>query len=89
MTPKVVIAAAGGLLLALASGAAAGGTWAEVDNAPGDASFHSLLIDPQSYPGTVALNGATFIVPAPGTGTLVLVGVIGLVRRNRRHRVHT
>lgn len=242
MTPMVAIACGGGLLLALTSVAAAGGTWVEVDDAPdwpaaatwqttvgqgplttitgvtelaigdlvdafgititdpaaffattsalfdpngtatfdtrlwlfnldgtpvlgnddapGDTSFHSLLTDPQSYPGsvaataagitltrgpyvliiggflidpedaanvdmvgpflngffehlhgptpaagpfdhwenfgteetgtyTIALQGATFNVPGPGVGTLVVVGVIGLVGRNRRRRLHT
>lgn len=33
---------------------------------------------------TIALNGATFNVPGPGVGTLVMVGLIGLVGRTRR-----
>ena len=127
------------------------------DDAPGDSDFHSLLTDPQSYPGTVAptalgislnpgqyvliisgyindpedalnldmvgpflaggfehlhgpnpgagpfdhwedmgsdetgmytiaLSGATFNVPAPGVGTLVVIGITGIfARRRRRH----
>lgn len=141
MLPKVVSACSLGLLLALTSSAAAGGTWVEVDDAPerpaaffgttsalfdpngtasfdprlwlfnldgtpvlgnddapGDASFQFLLTDLQSNPGpvasttagtdTIALNGATFDVPGPGVGTLVVVGVIGLVGRTRRRRFH-
>ncbi len=128
------------------------------DDAPGDASLHSLLTAPQNYPGTVAptangimltpgkyvliiggfgidpedannidmvgpflvgsfedlhgpnppagpfdhwenfgseqtgtytiaLNGATFIVPAPGVGTLVVLGFTGFLGRRRRRQV--
>ncbi len=125
------------------------------DDAPGDTDFHSLLTDPQNYPGTVAptavgialnpgeyvliisgyindpedaqnldmvgpfvsggfedlhgpnpgagpfdhwenmgsdetgaytiaLSGATFNVPTPGVGTLVVIGVSGMFGRRRR-----
>ena len=148
MSSKVLSACGGGLLLALTSGAAAGGTWVEVDDAPdwpaaatwqttvgqgplttitgvtelatgdlvdgfgititdpaaffattsalfdpnGTASFDTRLwlfnLDGTPVPGNHDAPGATFNVPGPGMGTLVVVGVIGLVGRNRRRRVH-
>ena len=33
---------------------------------------------------TIALRGATFIVPAPGVGTLVVIGISGMFARRRR-----
>ncbi len=109
MLPKVVSACGGGLLLALTSGAVAGGTWVEVDDAPerpaavvaptnvlfdpnGTASFDTRLwllnLDGTPVLGNDDAPGATFNVPGPGVGTLVVVGVVGLVGRTRRRRFH-
>ncbi len=45
------------------------------DDAPGDTDFHSLLTDPQSYPGTVAAT-ASGIALNPGQYVLIISGYI-------------
>ena len=44
-------------------------------DAPGDGSFHSLLTDPRSYPGTVA-STASGIALTPGKYVLIIGGFL-------------